>query len=342
VLDAAGIDLVVIHQLLGFGPGIVEALGRWSRHRRAIAYIHDFYSACPRVTLINAVDNFCGVQSADVCDRCVAMGGAHEASRMTMLSVGEHRALFNRVLSNMRAVVAPSADAARMVARAFPTLRVLAVPHPEHPTFTVNPDRPRDPHSIALLGGIGPHKGADRLLELARVAALSHPALHFHVIGHTSQDDALEKLPNVSITGQYEPAELPALVEGSRASIALFLHVWPETYSYTLTEAVEAGMLPVVPDIGAPAERVRETGWGRVFNFPMVAGELLGILDELGRGALRELPPLDRFHTGASIPVLRDLFSVSGAENAPSVDQALDEVVAVRAVSTIETNSEAC
>ena len=311
VLDAAGIDLVIIHQLLGFGPGIIDTLDRWSRGRRAIAYVHDFYPICPRVTLINAVDSYCGVQPADVCNRCIAISGAHEASRLDMLTATEHRALFSRVLSGMHAVIAPSEDAARHVQRAFPELVVSAIPHPEFVGAVVPADRPRDAHAIALLGGIGPHKGADKLLELARLAALTNPDLHFHVIGHTSLDDAFAKLSNVTVTGKYKPDELPALVTASRATIALFLHVWPETYSYTLSEAVSAGLLPVVPDIGAPAERVRAAGWGRVFPFPCPAHELLALLQETCETLPADTPPFDRFDTSASIPELGRLFSSS-------------------------------
>ena len=308
VLDAAGIDLVVIHQFLGFGPGIVDAFSQWSSKRRSVAYIHDFYPICPRVTLIDAVNRFCGVASPDICDRCVAIGGGHEATKLGQLTASEHRILFARVLAGMTAVIAPSLDAADYVRRAFPTQAVKVVPHPERPVTLASRGIKRDPNVVALLGGIGPHKGAAKLVELARLAALSHPDLHFAVIGHTSLDEVLEVLPNVTITGKYEQSELPNLVMASCASIALFLHVWPETYSYTLSEAASAGLLPVVPDIGAPAERVRATGWGRVFPFQTSATDLLTLLTEIGQSLPPEAPPLDRFDTSGSIPLLKSLF----------------------------------
>ncbi len=313
LLDAAGADLMLVHQLLGFGPGMIETLGRWGRGRRSIAYLHDFYPICPRVTLIDAVDGYCGVQPSDVCDRCVLMGGGHPASRLDQLTATEHRALFADVLGGMHAVVAPSADAARHVARVLPDLRVHVVPHPEAPS-AVAADRDGDPGSIALLGAIGPHKGAPKLLELARMAALSHPDLRFHVIGYTSLDDELGKLANVTVTGRYKPGELPALLTASRATVALFLHAWPETYSYTLSEAVGAGLLPVVPDIGAPAERVRATGWGRVYPFPVGPRELLDLLAGIGRDGLGAVPASARAGTEASIPLLAGLFGAPPAD----------------------------
>ncbi len=330
ILDAAGVDLVVIHQLLGFGPGMVDTLGRWSRGRRGIAYMHDFYPICPRVTLIDAVDGYCGVQPSDVCDRCIAMDGGHPASRLDALTATEHRTLFARVLEGMHAVVAPSADAARHIATVMPGLPLRVVPHPEAPPAIVAPGRARDPGSIALLGAIGPHKGAGKLVELARTAALSHPALRFHVIGYTSVDDELAKLPNVSVTGKYKPDELPGLIEASRATVALFLHVWPETYSYTLSEAVGAGLLPVVPDIGAPAERVRATGWGTVYSFPAGSRELLDLLADAGRTGTGDVPAAARGGTESSIPMLAELFGTPDAGTMP---------VAASTIATPETGT---
>ena len=64
----------------------------------------------------------------------------------------------------------------------------------------------------------------------------------------------------------------------------MFLPLWPETYSYTLSEAVASGFVPLVPDLGAPAERVRETGFGVVFPFPIEAEEVLSLIADIAAG----------------------------------------------------------
>ena len=325
LLDQADVGLVIFHQMLGYTAGYVAALTEWSANRNAIAYIHDFYSICPRVTLLNAVGSYCGVQPSDICDRCVSLGGAHEADRLALPSVGEHRDLFGRFLSAMRSVIAPSRDAADRIRRTYPGLAVEAIPHPEKWPDRTTRTRDGDSSTIVLLGGIGPHKGADKLLELAQLAALTHPHLHFAVIGHTSNDEELLRLPNVSITGPYKGAELDDLLEEKNARVALFLHVWPETYSYTFSEAIGAGLLPVVPDIGAPAERVRETGWGHIFRFPMRAPDLLALLHE-GTGASPGNPPsFDHSNMPSPVPRLRGLFQVKDLDM-PAPDVAPDAV----------------
>jgi glycosyltransferase involved in cell wall biosynthesis len=139
---------------------------------------------------------------------------------------------------------------------------------------------------ICLLGAIGPHKGALTLLALARHARLNHPEYRFHVVGYTAIDDDLLAVGNVTISGRYDPVDLPDLVERTGARTALFLHGWPETFSYTLTEAVGMGLIPVVPDIGAPADRIRSAGFGVVFPMPIDVVQVMAVLAGLGDGSI--------------------------------------------------------
>ena len=69
--------------------------------------------------------------------------------------------------------------------------------------------------------------------------------------------------------------------------LALFLPAWPETYSYTLSELVKHGFIPLAPDIGAPADRIRRTGFGVVFPFPADAEGVLSLIDEIAAGRVQ-------------------------------------------------------
>ncbi len=280
LLSAARITHVLVHQVLGFQQDFLSGLTSWVGGRHAIYYAHDFYPLCPRVTMIDAAGQFCDVAAPDTCRRCIAAAGPHEASRLDALTPQEHRTTFGALLGAFRHVVAPSESAASYLRRIWPDLALTAALHPE-PPGTPAPPPARDPASreIVLLGELGPHKGSAKLAEIARRARLSHPDLRFRVIGHTDIDAELRALGNVLITGAYEPWEQPALLAQAEGRVALFLHIWPETYSYTLSEAVAAGLFPLVPDLGAPADRVRKSGFGAVFPFPIEAGAVLRAIE---------------------------------------------------------------
>ncbi len=279
MLDAAEIDLVLIHQLLGFTEAAIETLTGWAAHRKTIYYGHDFYAVCPRTTFIDAAERFCGGGTPEVCNRCLKIGGSHEASRLASLTIDDHRALFARLFANITKIITPSHDTKSYLQRAFPTVPIQPIPHPTITHTPPAPIRQGASNNIILLGGIGPHKGSRQLLEIARTARLSHPHLTFTIIGHTDIDDDLKQLGNVTILGRYTEATLPGLIDRVGGRLALFLSAWPETFSYTLSEAVNAGLIPIVPDIGAPAERIRNAGFGIIIPFPVTPADALAAID---------------------------------------------------------------
>lgn len=287
LLDAASPGHVLIHQLLGFGPDFLRRLPGWLAGRHTVFYLHDFHAICPRVTLIDAAGDFCGVAPARTCETCLAIAGPHENARMDGIGAAGHREMFADLLRACTHVIAPSEDAGRHLRSALPDLAVTAIPHPQpgilppgQTTHRLAREDPpirhaEDPGEITLFGAIGPHKGADRLLEIARRARLTHPGLSFRVIGYTSRDRELLAEGNVTITGSYAPEMLPVLAAEARGRLALFLHQWPETWSYTLSEALSFGFIPLVPDLGAPAERLRAAGFGVIYPFPATAAAIL-------------------------------------------------------------------
>ncbi|MDE1895819.1 MAG: glycosyltransferase [Rhodospirillales bacterium] len=287
VLDGAAPALVLAHQLLGFPAAVLSALGNWLESRHSLYWAHDFYSFCPRVTMIDAIGRFCGGADAETCDRCVELGGAHETSVLNDLSTAEHRALFAALLARFTHVIAPSANAAGYLASMVPGLNLKVAPHPESAQGAAGAARQGSDDEIVMLGAIGPHKGSNKLLEIAQRARLTHPHLHFRVIGYTNMDRALKAVGNVTITGKYTPEELPALLAETKGRLALFLPAWPETYSYTLSELVKHGFIPLAPDIGAPADRIRRTGFGVVFPFPADAEGVLKLIDEIAAGRVQ-------------------------------------------------------
>ena len=67
-------------------------------------------------------------------------------------------------------------------------------------------------------------------------------------------------------------------IEDTGCTAALFLSVWPETFSYTLSEAWRVGLHPIALDIGAPAERIREMNLGTIIPFSQNSKEIVQVL----------------------------------------------------------------
>ena len=179
---------------------------------------------------------------------------------------------------------------ARYIQRVFPALDVVVRPHVENPTLFNVARQKGNATNVILLGAINADKGSLLLHELASRALMAAPELAFWVVGYTDIDKRLSALGNVAITGRYGPDTMAALVRKANSGLALFLHRWPETFSYTLSEAVQLGLVPLVPDIGAPAERVRRSGYGYVFDFPIDTKQVLSILRGIVDGTIDPAP----------------------------------------------------
>lgn len=287
-LRGLSITYVHLHHTLGFTADIwqlPELLG--------VPYdvmIHDFYLVCPRINLIDDTGVYCGQPSIAACERCVTANKLDHDVEERLEEVGgtvAHWRKFHAAqLRGARKVVVPSNNARAHIQKYLPDQPIEAVPHPE-PEFIFK-QREWDgslPYRVAVLGAIGPHKGVNVLLACAKYAERRELPIKFVVIGYTSCDEAFAKLKNVQITGPYKPEELHTIVADTRCIASLFLSVWPETFSYTLSEAWHLGLHPVAIDIGAQAERIKEMQIGTVIPFSqdpqIILPALLDALDRL-------------------------------------------------------------
>jgi hypothetical protein len=93
----------------------------------------------------------------------------------------------------------------------------------------------------------------DRLTEFAEV----------HLLGAMEVGDLFAGRPGIHVVPRYELGELRRVVQGIRPHAGMLLSIWPETYSYTLTELMQMGVPPVATRLGGFAERVidGETGF---------------------------------------------------------------------------------
>lgn len=236
--------------------------------------IHDYYWVCPRVTLIDDSGQYCGEPSASSCNRCVAMSGCYDNVQDSYDELGGTVSAWRRhhgaLLAGARTVLVPSGDVLERMKRYVPEANLHVLTHAEAVPSTVHVRRGAASSRIgvAVIGGIGPHKGFEHLIRLARWSDRRNLNLHFYVVGTVPDTSKFDGLGNITFTGGYKQAELPERLAALDCQLALFLSVWPETYCYTLSEALAAGLTPVSYDLGAVGERLRALGVGTHIPFP--------------------------------------------------------------------------
>ncbi len=271
IVATFGVDLAHLHNISRCRDGIIAAL---ANSRLPYGYtVHDLNFACPTITFLAADGMYCGSETdAGVCARCLA---AQPAFRD--IDIVAWRARHRDLLAGCAFLIAPSQWAASMLTRYFPGHAVEIVAHgapsesgailpgvlrAAETTVALPED---DVPTVAVLGAVGPDKGARRLERLVELVRRRGMRIRFVVIGYLDNvhgpwqsDDA-----TLTVHGAYDSRNLADLLDRYRAKLVAFPSAGPETFSFTLSEAWAAGRPVVVPPFGALAERVAagNAGW---------------------------------------------------------------------------------
>jgi GT2 family glycosyltransferase len=261
-----------IHHLVGYSNEFYATLPSVAT-TLAISFdvtAHDYFSFCPRIHLLNETGQYCGEPEVETCNSCISKNG----SPADVTNVGDWRAMHAAFLSKARRIFVPDRDVAARLQGYFPGLEFTVKPHPEtwRSGLHVVKQLQGDKRVVALIGAFYELKGARVLKALVQDAYERKLPLEFHLMGfYAVADPEIYSFPNFRYTGKYDETSVDELIAACGAEIALFLSVWPETFSYTLSLAFQHGLYPVSFDVGAPANRIRDSKWGELWPLSMVA-----------------------------------------------------------------------
>lgn len=271
LISIAGIKEIVVNNLvtdndpLEFVRRLVE-IGK-STDVKITVPIHDYYPLCPSYTLLNAKGQFCDLPAESTCAECLKTNLFAENPKQN--SIVEWRRAWSELLDLAQEVVCFSDSSRQLVLRAYPSIskKIIVRPHQRKITFARLPRVPKGGSlKIGVVGSIGPQKGARVLGGLAEVMQKLEPGAQIILVGTGHQ---LSKFSNIKVTGAYDPAQLPDLIEKEGIQLCLFPSIWPETFSFVTQELMEMRMPLAVFDLGAPSERVRTYELGRVLDLEL-------------------------------------------------------------------------
>lgn len=257
------IDLVHIRHLGWHGadlPIIAHAL------RLPVVFsLHDFYTVCPTVKLLDENNVYCGGKCTPTNGECQPeLWKGNEMPFLKNQFVNRWREIFRPALECADALITTSPFARDVIVSNFPSLDKRAfhvIPHGR--TFEENvincvPPSNSEPLRVLIAGSISAAKGSKLIVEMAALDKLGD--VHFHILGDPG---ILKSGPNITVHGRYRRSEFNALSKQIRPHIGAVLSIWPETYCHTLTELWAAGIPVLGIDIGAVGERIKahRGGW---------------------------------------------------------------------------------
>ena len=283
MLAAIGVSRVHFHHVHGW-PQRVLGLAR-DLAAPYVVTLHDYFPACAGYHLTDGAGRYCGAPPD--CERCT-----EGRTPQWPLDARGWRAAFAPFLEGAERVIAPSVDSARTLQRFFPGISPSVWPHPERA-----PAEPLAVRRVLVPGGISREKGLDVLAACARDARDRALPLHFRVVGHVADPiDMLATLP-LSISGEYPEGSLPQLLDRERGDAAFFPAQVPETFSYTVSAAMDAGLPIVATNLGALPERLSGYAAHRIVHWDDGAAAmnaaLLAVANEPPAPALNVRPLAD-------------------------------------------------
>jgi glycosyltransferase involved in cell wall biosynthesis len=259
---------IELHHFIGHDERLIQMMSRLEVPFDI--HLHDYSWFCPRITL--TYDNrYCGEPAVKVCEACVQdKGSSIEWGVSPRDLILWSQDLFTRA----RVVVAPTTDTAVRFERRFGIMpKVVAWeidrrPAKLRPIPTIGQGRVR---RICVAGAIGYEKGYEVILGCARYAAAHDLPVEFQIVGFTCDDARLIATRKVTVTGRYDESEAVSLIRQQESDFGFLPALWPETWSFVLSQLWEAGLPVVAFDIGAQSERIRSSGAGLVLpmNLPV-------------------------------------------------------------------------
>ena len=277
-LRQLGVRHIHYHHLLGHDPLITDL-----PHQLGIAYdftAHDYYSYCTHISLTGNDNRYIPELHAGECACCSPQDPAPVGTG----TVADWRHHNRHFLTAARCVFTPSHDAARRMVGFAPSAHVRVVPHTdlseglsasELPLPAPQPQVENAPLKIAVIGALSAIKGADLLEAVSMEAARQHAPVEFHLLGYGYRHLQTQPRAHLTVHGAYEEEDLPSLLAWLQPDLVWFPALWPETYSYTLSASLQAGLPVVAPDLGAFAERLAGRPWSWVTPWNMSAFEWL-------------------------------------------------------------------
>lgn len=263
ILRTLGICHVHYHHLLGHGTEVRELAALLGVPYDFTA--HDYYSYCTHISLTGNSGHLVTEPAPGQCGCCPP-----SMTEPLFGTVAQWRGANAELLNGARHVFAPSHDCARRIAAFAPAAKVLTAPHTDITPDTQLPEpqpaplQGARPLKIVVIGALSVIKGADVLEAVALEAAKRNTPLELHLLGYCYRHLQTQPRARLTVHGEYQDEDLPGLLQWLQPDAVWFPAQWPETYSYTLSAVLQAGLPVVVPDIGAFAERVTGRPWSWV------------------------------------------------------------------------------
>ena len=265
IIREFSIDAIFISSLVGHSLDVLNT------GKKTVIVCHDYYPFCPAINIFsNGICSTCDEQGLN---RCISENRSDLIKGDPTISAEGWMTLRDRYLqlieSRSITMIAPTNSVKRNMSALdsrFAQADFTIIPHglfiEKHdlrPAITSKHQKMR----AVVLGQLKLVKGLDLLREaLPELCEL----IDIYLVGCGKASAVLDDDSCIRIIAEYDYGDLPRILEEISPDFGLLLSVWPETFSYTLSELMIFGIPPMVTSLGSFADRVKNGVNGFLFE----------------------------------------------------------------------------
>lgn len=253
IMKEYGISFVHIHHMIGHCFDIVDACAE-TGIKYAVS-LHDYY-------LVEATTGVLEKEVGDVSN--------------DMVDATEWKNNVSRLLKNATDIFSPSNYVKNVFTDKYGVKKITTIEHGMNLIRGQKEIKDSNKKNIAFIGVMATHKGSEILDAMIKAAPRD---IRIHLFGVKCTD---VKRKGVFINhGEYKRNELPELLKKNNIDLVCILSLWPETYSYTTTEAIACGVPVMAFDIGAISERLKSNNIGYTIPYTKNEKVILGSIHDI-------------------------------------------------------------
>ena len=220
-------------------------------------FVHDYTPLCPFINLADKKGYYCYEPEEIECNKCISS----RKPSLLIKDISVWRDRYERLLLESKFVYAPNIDVIQRFRMYFPKVGYTLQAHEDLDKSMIKIKHPKldidESLHVVVIGYIGIIKGFNLLRFCSIDVNKKALPIRFSVLGF-SINDAKLKSAGVFVKGRYLEQHGLNKLESMNAHAVWLPSIWPETYSYTLSLALKAGLPVLAFDFGAIANRLRE------------------------------------------------------------------------------------
>ncbi|MFT8350523.1 glycosyltransferase [Clostridium saccharoperbutylacetonicum] len=282
ILDYFNIDLVHIHHLRTHTFDVIDIAKK--KDIPVFLTLHDFYLACPNVNFLYLDEKYCkNIRNSENCQRCIKAKFGYNGDFLETWNLKAYDAL-----CKVDKLFAPSKSAKEIFEKYYEEkynqslLNIEVVEHGmDNGQFAkCGHSLKDDKFVIAFIGGLSPSKGSGIIYDL--ILKNKNKKIEWHLFGNIGDRRLnLLKRSDVIKHGRYDRTDIVKMLNDKCVDLICIFSIWPETYSYTLSEAISARIPILATDIGALGERIKKDGIGWTIRHDADIKEILDRINKV-------------------------------------------------------------